>query len=1207
MRYIIIISVTFFTVFLHGQIVTLSPQSPGPEDAVTLIFDASIGNKELLNASKVYVHHGVVTDKTDGTTWKYVKGNWGKDDGIGQMSKVPGQTNKWQITFSPNIRSYFGVPSWENIYRIACVFRSPDGSKKGTIAPGEYGWGSVTSNNDIYINLSGSNYVSILSPSGTESTINEGETIDIKAEASAIASEIKLWLDEGNGFTNVATISGSKFIQYQFKPTSSLQLKIKVTANINGENLEAIKNHSIIVKRPNIVEPVPIGMKNGINYITGDETKALLVLLAPEKEFVYVVGDMTDWQIKPEYLMKKSPDGKKFWIELKGLTPKKPYVFQYWIDGNIKVADPFADQIADPWNDQYIESSVFPNLPVYSREDFGIASVLTTGQTSYQWSSAESAWKRPDANHLVIYELHIRDFIDSHNFKDLTDTLSYLKRLGVNAIELMPVNEFEGNDSWGYNPSFFFAVDKYYGPKEQLKKFIETAHQHGIAVITDLVLNHAFGQCPLVQMYFDKSANKPALNNPWFNREYVGQYQWGFDFNHQSSYTQDFIDEVNRYWVDEFHFDGFRFDFTKGFTNNAPNGSIDEYDASRISILKRMADKIWDTNPQSYIILEHWAPQSEESELGNYGLKMWRNKSYDYVPAALGNPVGSFSNMDATSHVAFYNSHDERRIAEHCLTEGRSSSGYNIKDTLVMLERVKMAAAFTYLQPGLKMIWQFDELGYDIDINLNGRTGRKPQVWGPNSLNYYYQPERQNVYKTYQNLLKIRHTIGAENLSSASKNHQYSGDTRRLVFNTSGIDLVVIGNFGLSQNSISPEFTQTGKWYNYFSGDSVTITNTSAPINLKAGEWHIFTSKRMSEGMPGVVSVFENPATITPYLFKANQEITIRFDASKASPGTTSGLIGADKVYMHAGVLFGNATSSSLTNVVGNLKDDGVGQMTKVADNIWEIKIIPNQYFTIGPGQEISNIGMWFRNGDNTKKGYGFKNSIIYFSVISSNPIVNITPSGFSPENEITIVFNANEGNRELVGAQKVYMHSGIINVNTSSPESAGWAKVVGNWGKDDGVGLMTKVVGEIDKWQIKLKPRSYYGMATNEFPYWITAVFRDASGSKKGTANPGIMDNGFVANNQDYFIKNTGIVNTKDIINADIMIYPNPTSGNVQFKGLKGNSFLKINDIVGKEVYQTAVSDEAAADLSKLVNGLYFFSLTEGNRVKTGKLIIAH
>lgn len=1204
MRHIITFITIFQFIFLQAQIVTLTPQGAGPDDLVTLTFDANEGNKELLNASKVYLHHGVVTDKVNGTAWKYVKGNWGKDDGVGEMTKVSGQANKWQITFNPNLRTYFGVPTGENIFRISCVFRSADGSKKGTIAPGEYGWGTVTSNNDIYVNLNVSNYVTILSPSGNETIINEGESVNFSVEASSAVNEMKLWLDEGSGFTNVATINGTKTLNYQYKPTSTVNLKIKVTANINGQNLETVKNHSVIVKKPNVVAPVPFGMKNGINYINGDATKAVLVLLAPEKEFVYLVGDMTDWKINSEFLMKKSPDGKKYWIELKNLTPGKPYVFQYWIDGTLKIADPFADQIADPWNDKHIESSVFPNLPSYTREDFGIAAVLTTGQTKYQWSPSESSWKRPDVNHLVIYELHVRDFIGSHNFKDLTDTLSYLKRLGVNAIELMPVNEFEGNDSWGYNPSFFFAVDKYYGPKDQLKKFIETAHQHGIAVITDLVLNHAFGQCPLVQMYFDKSANKPAANNPWFNREYVGQYQWGYDFNHQSSYTEEFIDEVNRYWVEEFHFDGFRFDFTKGFTNNAPGGNIDGFDASRITILKRMADKIWLTNPLSYIILEHWAPQSEENALANLGMKMWRNKSYDYVPATIGNPTGTFSNMDATSHVSFYNSHDERRIAEHCLTEGRASSGYNIKDTLVMFERVKMAAAFTYLQPGLKMIWQFDELGYDIDINQNGRTGRKPQVWGPNSLNYYNSPGRQNIYKTYENLLKIRHTIGAENLASASKNHQYTGETRRLVFNTNDTDLVVIGNFGLNQNSISPEFTQTGKWYNYFSGDSISVTNISAPMTLKPGEWHIFTSKRMSSGLPGVVNVYENPVTVTPFPFKANQEITIRFDATKASPGNTTGLKGASKVYMHSGIILSNATNTSLTNVVGNLKDDGVGQMTKVADNIWEIKITPNQYYNAA-GQEMAQIGMWFRNGDNTQQGYGFSNSIIYFNVLSSLPIVYISPAGFNADNDITIVFNAKEGNRELVGTSKVYMHSGVGIINTSAPEGSAWYRVVGNWGKDDGVGLMTKVPGESDKWQIKLKPRSYYGMAQGDFPYWIACVFRDATGSKKGTASPGLLDNGFVANNQDYFIKNTGIVNVKDLVKSQVIIYPNPTSGLIRFKGLEGTSELKVFNIEGREVFVTSIADETEADVSHLPLGTYFFTISQGTSLRSGKLLI--
>ncbi|MBK9735031.1 MAG: hypothetical protein IPO92_08710 [Saprospiraceae bacterium] len=491
----------------------------------------------------------------------------------------------------------------------------------------------------------------------------------------------------------------------------------------------------------------------------------------------------------------------------------------------------------------------------------------------------------------------------------------------------MPLSEFEGNDSWGYNPSFYFAPDKYYGTKDDLKYFIEIAHQNGLAVILDMVLNHSFGQSPMVQMYFD--GGKPAANNPWYNREYVGQYQWGYDFNHESQYTKNFIDNVNTYWVKEFHFDGFRFDFTKGFTNYAPGGSVDGFDQSRINILKRMADKIWQFNPKTYIILEHWSPDAEETQLGNYGMKMWRNKSYDFVPATVGNPTGGFANTDATSHITLYNSHDERRIAEHCLTEGRSSGSYNIKDSLIMYERVKMAAAFFFLQPGPKMMWQFDELGYDIDINFNGRIGRKPYAWGGGSLNYYNSSLRQNIYKTYQGILNVRNIIGPALLKSSQKSHQHTGDTRRLSYNTTGIDLVVIGNYALISKSVDPKFSQQGKWYNYFSGDSIDVTNVSAQITLKPGEWHIYTTKRLAEGQADVVGLYDNPVTISPNPFKGSDLIKIRFDATKASPGNTAGLVGASKVYMHSGVILSSANNNVLTNIVGNNTDDGIGLMTQ--------------------------------------------------------------------------------------------------------------------------------------------------------------------------------------------------------------------------------------------------------------------------------------
>jgi 1,4-alpha-glucan branching enzyme len=175
----------------------------------------------------------------------------------------------------------------------------------------------------------------------------------------------------------------------------------------------------------------------------------------------------------------------------------------------------------------------------------------------------------------------------------------------------MPVNEFEGNESWGYNPSFYFAADKYYGPAGDLKAFIDACHNRGIAVIIDLVLNHSYGQSPLVQLYFDQGSGKVTADNPWYNVDSPNPvFFWGYDFNHESQATQDFVDRVNRYWLEEFHVDGIRFDFTKGFTNTSGDGSA--YDPARIAILSRMANEIWSFKEDAYVILEHLAGNQEE-------------------------------------------------------------------------------------------------------------------------------------------------------------------------------------------------------------------------------------------------------------------------------------------------------------------------------------------------------------------------------------------------------------------------------------------------------------------------------------------------------------------------------------------------------------------------------------------------------------------
>ncbi|MBI1182732.1 DUF4961 domain-containing protein [bacterium] len=1205
MKHFIVLLLSLLSFQLSAQIVSLNPATAGPDDAVTLVFDAAAGNAELQGAEKVYVHHGVVTDKADGTSWQYVKGNWGKDDGVGQMTKVAGEDNKWQISFTPSIREYFGVPAGTNIFRISCVFRSADGSAKATISQGTYGWGSVSANGDIFINLNVGNFISFSSPTTSMAYFNANDKASLSAVASAEVSDMKLWLDDGSGKKMLTSVSSGKTISYDYTVTKTALLAISVTATINGESLSIAKDYNVVVKTPGKKADLPAGVRAGINYDKTDETKATLVLQAPEKSFAYVVGDFTNWQVLDAYQMNQTTDGEYFWLEIRDLSPGKPYVFQYWVDEDVKIGDPYCELVVDPWNDSSIPAEVFPNIPEYNKTEYETASALQTAQAEYQWAASEQSWQRPSGKQMVIYELLVRDFLKSHSYTDLTDTLSYLKRLGVDAVEIMPFNEFEGNSSWGYNPSYYFAPDKYYGTADKLKHFIEKAHEMGIAVIMDMVLNHAYGQNPMVKLYFNKSTGKPAANNPWFNVDAVGPYSWGYDFNHTSDYTKAFVDRVNEHWLKEFHIDGYRFDFTKGFTNNGPN--IDGYDADRIAILKRMSDQIWSVDPKAIVILEHWGGAQEENELGAQGMIMWRNRSYDYVPAAAGNfGNGNFSGMNDTTHVSYFDSHDEQRLAQQILASGVSNVAYSAKNPLVMLERAKLTAAFMLLYPGPKMIWQFDELAYDISIDYNGRIGEKPLPWGSGALGYYEDTLRQYVYKTYQNLLAIRKAIGAQNLQTAETNHQESGALRRLSYHTDNFDLVLVGNFGVESGSIDPAFTQLGSWYDYFTGEILNITNTNQTIQLQPGEWHVYTTKKLSNGKGKTVAVYANPVSVSPYPFTQNDEITITFDATKAWPNGTNGLVGAQKVYMHSGVVVDNPTGEILSHVVGTLSDDGLGEMTKVGNNLWQITLTPNDYYGLND-KEAFRIGMYFRDTDNKNVGYGFRNAMVFVEIDSDKPFITVSPAAFMPGDEITITFNARKGNRELVGASSVYMHSSVALTETQQPWIAGWNHAVGNWGADDGLGKMTKVPGEQDLWQITIKPKTYYNLSDGDHVFWLAMVFRNADGSAKGTGTPGPILNGWIHTNLDFFVQNLWDVAAPEVPGQKMQVYPNPAQEQlyVVAKTNAANQYVEVLDMQGQTLIRMNYRGGILPiSLQQLQAGMYLLRLVDEQNVSTTTFI---
>ncbi|WP_305982142.1 alpha-amylase family glycosyl hydrolase [Roseivirga thermotolerans] len=1195
-----------------AQIVRIEPASATADDQIKIIYDATQGTGGLVGASKVYMHGGVITSSPTATTWdeNYVKGNWGKDDGIGLMTKVQGQNDLWEITLDAPARAYYGVPSTTTVFRLAMVFRNADGSAEGKGTPGSFEGGQVASNGDIFIDLAVDNFVTIKQPATTTHFIKSGEHITISAEASSTVSQMTIAIDQGQGFENKANVNTGTTISYNFSPSESFRGTLRVTATINGEQVQDEQPFNVNITDATTVAELPQGVQKGINYDDEDHSRVTLVLEAPGKDFVYVVGDMSNWEVQPEYLMNKTPDGELFWLTLTNLTGGKEYVFQYWVEGAIKVGDPYADKVADPWNDQYIPLSVNNQIPDYNLTENAIATTFQTGQAPYQWPATEQNWERPDAKDLVVYELLVRDFVGSRSYKDLIDTLDYIQNLGVNAIELMPVMEFEGNESWGYNPMYFFAPDKYYGTKNDLKDFIAACHQRGLAVILDMVLNHAFGLNPMVRMYWDGS--KPSAESPWFNTEATHPFNVGYDFNHESPYTQAFVDSVNAYWLREYHFDGYRFDLSKGFTQtkNTDVGAWSAYDQSRVNLLKRMANKLWQVDEKAYVILEHFAASNEEDELAEAGMLLWRNMGYNYWTALGGEANSSFDGATAETHVSYMESHDEQRQLWEVYENGLANGVYNTRDTTIALERLKMNAAFLYTLPGPKMLWQFGELGYDIDINFNGRVGNKPLPWGQDGLQYYNDQLRKHVYNAFSAILNLRKQINAQD--NVSYTYDFSGNERFIHADSDDLDVLIVGNYGLEASSINPSIATGSSWYNYFSGETIPAGAFEEGINLAPGEFRIYTSNKISDGFHQVVEAYELPVTISPASFFVEDEITITFDATKAHPAGTEGLVGAEKVYMHAGVVFEDFNATTLENEVGNHTDDGVGLMTRVdgENDMWQITLTPKDYFSITSGEAVK-LGMYFRNADNSKLGKGFRGQTIFFAIEVDGELITITPQQFDQDTEITLTYDARFGNRGLLNAQQVYMHSGVI---TSSANGTSWDEqhVVGNWGADDGVGEMTRSTTNNNQWQITLTPSNYYGLGQTKLAYRLAFVFRNADGSRKGTGTAGDFEHGVVLENGDILYD---VPVLKQITGLEeelpgFRYYPNPASGIIHFDGeipgqIKG---LELRTLKGEVVVHQSVANNSLSplDISELPNGLYLLRIITEQKGYTLKVLVS-
>lgn len=784
-----------------------------------------------------------------------------------KVTRSGSNPNIYTFTFTPTV--FFGKEAAE-ITRIGFKLKSVD-------------WNDgIQSDNDLFIDISeGELEVVFTSPSTNFIFVNESEVVTLEGSSSQQA-DLSLFINDAL----VTSINGTSLsFEYTVATTGT------ISARLEGSSGGTVVMDEIqLIVRQSKLDLRPSGIIQGINYSDLDNTQATFCLYAPLKTSVYLVGDFNQWQVSNEYQLAEDEDF--FWITVDNLTAGQEYAFQYLIDEEILVGDPYADKILDPNNDSFIPDTTYPNLLSYPQNEVsdGWVSVMQTNQIPYNWQS--NNFSAPAKEDLVIYELLVRDFDDEQNYQAVVDRLDYLKELGINAIHLMPIMEFDGNNSWGYNPAYFFAVDKYYGTKNDLKNFIDICHENGIAVILDMVLNHTHERNPLAWMYWDHTNFRPSADNPWLNQEATHPFNVFFDFNHESTDTKNFVDTVNYYWLNEFRFDGFRFDLSKGFTQTFSGNNVGlwgQYDQSRVDLLTRMADNIWSHHPDAYVILEHLSDNSEEKVLADYGMMLWGNMNHNYNQNTMG--YSSDSNLDWSYHgirgwnepnlISYMESHDEERLIYRNLEFGNSLGAYNTTNIDIALERVKAASAIYYSIPGPKMLWQFGELGYDKPINLcpdgsiqeGCRVDEKPIPWqdASNGLGYDQELNRKRLYDVTSELIQLK-TSSSTFSSSEFRLDESSSLVKKIVLdaNTSSptnVDessFVVVANFNLQNVNESVEFPYSGTWFRYFAAaDPLEVSGTSIDLHLQAGEFRIYSNIALDVTAPELTNFVQPIAPTT--------------------------------------------------------------------------------------------------------------------------------------------------------------------------------------------------------------------------------------------------------------------------------------------------------------------------------------------------------
>ncbi|WP_420627388.1 alpha-amylase family glycosyl hydrolase [Candidatus Leptofilum sp.] len=557
-----------------------------------------------------------------------------------------------------------------------------------------------------------------------------------------------------------------------------------------------------------IIRPVRPAQRAGMGAVPHDNG-VIFRVWAPHATAVFVIGTFNNWQHGQTPL---ASEGNGLWsanVPQAQLGDGYKFVIQNGKQQLLRT-DPYAKEVRAPYHDSLVRNGFVAGVDTTALAS-PISLSTTAVSSSAQTVPTQPATFQPPALHeLVIYELHVGTFGDEegnppYDFEAVIKKLPYLRVLGINAIELMPVKAFPGELSWGYNPNHPFAISQIYGGPEALKQLVQAAHAQGIAVIVDVVYNH-FGPGELSLWQFD-GWQQHGLGGIYFYNDWRSKTPWADtrpDYGRPQ--VRQYIRDNVRMWLEEYQIDGLRWDATSYIRNahghdSDPGADIAEGWALMQGINGEMAHR----NPRHIRIAEDLQANkwlTEPIEAGGAGFNsQWDSQFVHPIREAIIAPRDEDRDMlavrdalqfrygaDVFSRVIYTESHDEvangkaRVVHEVTIADGSD---------VLAASRAALGAALVFTAPGVPMLFQGQEFLED--------------GWFDDKRSLDWQKATQNsgMVTLYRHLIALRRNLQGKTrgLSGQSINVFHVNDAAKLIafhrwhFGGPGDDVIVVVNF----------------------------------------------------------------------------------------------------------------------------------------------------------------------------------------------------------------------------------------------------------------------------------------------------------------------------------------------------------------------------------------------------------------------------